>query len=297
MFNFLFTPFILTYYTIKLKANLILTYHFVPHAFFGFFASLLSGKPHVFGQTGSECQRLSQKPILKQLFRRILKQSKYILTPGPNSRNYWVEHHRINPLKIKLLHSTINTKVFLPVEHNYEFDFIFIGRLHVIKKVNEVLKGFLVLKNKGFNFKACIVGDGDEFDSIKKDIINYKLKDKVYLVGYQKNVYQYLKKSKIFVMASVMEGLPVSLMEAMSCEKLVITSNVGNIPYLVEHNKNGLLFKNGDYTSLQKLMVDAFTNYSKYNKVRKEARKTIINNHSYIAVNSKWDGIIESIKK
>ena len=297
IFNVLFTPLILTFYAIKLKANIILTYHFVPHAFFGFFASLLTGKPHVFGQTGSECQTLSQKPILKQLIRKVLKQTKFILTPGPNSKNYWIEQHQINPLKIKLLHSTINTDVFLPEESSYKYDFIYVGRLHAIKKVDEILKGFLLLKDKGMVFKVCIVGDGDEREILEKYVNDNKLSTYVDFKGFDKDIYKYLKISKIFVTASIMEGLPVALMEAMSSEKLVITSNVGNIPYLVKHNKNGFMFNNGDYTILHKFMENAFINYSNYNTLRKEARKTVIQNHSYKAVNSKWNAIFNTLKK
>ena len=217
VFNLLLAPLLLTFYTIKYKADIVLTYHLVPHAFFGFFASLITRKPHVFGQTGSECQLLSTKSVLKTVIRLVLKQTKFILTPGPNSKEFWVNNHNINPKKIKLLHSTINTDLFLPSSVKFEYDFIYIGRLHEIKKVDEILNCLIVLKNNNFNFKMCIVGDGEEKESLIRFVNHNNLENNIDFVGFQKNIHSFLIKSKIFVMASIMEGLPVSLMEAMSC--------------------------------------------------------------------------------
>ena len=78
LFNLLLTPMILAYYTIKLKADLIIAYHLVPHAFFAWFVSLISKKTFIFGQTGGESQEIAQKFILKHFVKIVLKKAKII---------------------------------------------------------------------------------------------------------------------------------------------------------------------------------------------------------------------------
>lgn len=293
--NMIITPFILTYYALKLKANMILTYHFVPHAFFGFFASIITGKPHVFAQTGGESQVLSRKPVLKQITKLILKQTKFMLTPGSVSRDFWVNTNQIKPDQIKILHSTIDTNRFSPDDVPYEYDFVFVGKLNSRKKVDEILKSCAKIKNLGNKFKVCVIGEGENKDDLVKFAEENNMSDYVDFVGFHKNVYPFLLKSKIFVMASTMEGLPVALMEAMSCEKLVITSDADNIPFLVKNRENGFIFKNGDYKALNVMMADALENFEAYGGMRKNARQSIIENHSYEAAMEKWIKIFDTI--
>jgi glycosyltransferase involved in cell wall biosynthesis len=297
LINMIVTPFILTYYALKLKANMILTYHFVPHAFFGFFASIVTGKPHIFAQTGGESQVLSRKPVLKQLTKLILKQAKFMLTPGSVSRDFWISTNQIKPEKIKILHSTIDTNRFSPNEVTYEYDFVFVGKLNSRKKVDEILKSCAKIKNRGNTFKICIIGEGEDKDDLMQFTRENEMTNYVDFVGFHKNVYPFLLKSKIFVMASTMEGLPVALMEAMSCEKLVITSDADNIPFLVKNRENGFIFKNGDYTTLSEMMIDALENFDTYAPIMKKARESIIDHHSYEAAMGKWTKIFESIRK
>jgi glycosyltransferase involved in cell wall biosynthesis len=57
-----------------------------------------------------------------------------------------------------------------------------------------------------------------------------------------------------FVLPSLMEGLPVVLMEAMALERPVIASRVAGIPELVREGENGLLFRPSDWSSLEQAM-------------------------------------------
>jgi glycosyltransferase involved in cell wall biosynthesis len=59
-----------------------------------------------------------------------------------------------------------------------------------------------------------------------------------------------LKFSDCFILPSRWEGLPITLLEAMAAKKVIIASQVmGNVD-LIEHGKNGLLFKKEDYIDL-----------------------------------------------
>ena len=55
-------------------------------------------------------------------------------------------------------------------------------------------------------------------------------------------VARYLAQSDIMLSAPSIDNMPVSVLEAMNAEVLVISSNVGGVPYMIEHGRTGLLF-------------------------------------------------------
>ncbi len=90
-----------------------------------------------------------------------------------------------------------------------------------------------------------IIGDGPEKANYKLQIINYKLEDKVKLIGQIENASKYLTAFDVFVLPSVKEGFPWALIEAMSAKLPVIATNVGAIPEILEDGKNGLMVEPG----------------------------------------------------
>lgn len=69
------------------------------------------------------------------------------------------------------------------------------------------------------------------------------VQDSVMLLGPHENVLDFYWASDIFVLASRTEGMPTSLLEAMSCGLYVIASRVGGAPDIVEDGVNGVLLE------------------------------------------------------
>ena len=112
--------------------------------------------------------------------------------------------------------------------------------------------------------------------------------------GFQKNVLTFLQRSKIFIMASKIEGLPVALMEAMSCEKTVIAPSVDNIPTVLINNKTGyLLDKENTKNDISKILDCAYKNYLEGDFLMKNARNIIIEKYSYRYAIEKWHKILD----
>jgi len=99
-----------------------------------------------------------------------------------------------------------------------------------------------------------LCGDG-EIEKCKKIIANQGLSKSVKLLGYvtdgKENIY---RSSTIFVLPSYVEGMPWSILEAMSYGLPVIASRVNAIPDLVDHGKTGFLIEPGDITGLAENM-------------------------------------------
>jgi len=74
-------------------------------------------------------------------------------------------------------------------------------------------------------------------------------------VGFQADPLQYLAAFSVFVLPSIIEGLPIVLLEAMAMGKPVVASQVGGVPEIVEDGVTGLLVPSGSSESLGKAII------------------------------------------
>jgi len=90
------------------------------------------------------------------------------------------------------------------------------------------------------NIKFVVIGDGQLREKLEKEIESYGLEKRVFLVGRVLNAYQYMTAFNVFVLPSVKEGFPWTILEAMSAKIPVIASNVGAMAEIIENGKNGM---------------------------------------------------------
>jgi glycosyltransferase involved in cell wall biosynthesis len=117
--------------------------------------------------------------------------------------------------------------------------FLFVGRLSPEKGVSDFLKALALLPSH-HEYTFHIVGSGQEEKSLKSEVIELDLIDKVIFEGFQDDVTKFYNESDCLVMPSHREGLPMTLIEACASSLPIIASNVGGIPQLVD-DKNGIL--------------------------------------------------------
>ena len=91
-----------------------------------------------------------------------------------------------------------------------------------------------------------VIGDGMEKESLKLKIESLKLKNKIFFTGNLPEAWQYLTAFDVFVLPSVKEGFPWTVLEAMTAKVPVIATEVGAIPEIIEDGKNGFVAKPGN---------------------------------------------------
>lgn len=100
-------------------------------------------------------------------------------------------------------------------------------------------------KEKNIKDKLIIIGDGKEKEKLKKRIDELALNEDILLLGQKQNPYKYMKKSKLYVSTSKNEGLPLTSIEAMILQKMVIAvENNGTRELLDKNSIYGKLIKN-----------------------------------------------------
>ncbi|WP_033827562.1 glycosyltransferase [Bacillus andreraoultii] len=116
-----------------------------------------------------------------------------------------------------------------------------------LKRIDLLIDSLVILKEENINFKWTHIGEGPEFDEIKMLASNKLNKHQFEFTGHMKNneVLKWYQNTDatVFINTSASEGVPVSIMEAMSVGLPVIATNVGGTNEIIDPNKTGFLLK------------------------------------------------------
>jgi L-malate glycosyltransferase len=100
------------------------------------------------------------------------------------------------------------------------------------------------------DIRLVLVGEGPEREKIQAEVDRLDLAERVRLVGTRHDVAELLRASDIFLLTSISEGIPVTILEAMAAGLPVVATRVGGVPEIVEDGQSGLLTAAGDDAAL-----------------------------------------------
>jgi len=118
-----------------------------------------------------------------------------------------------------------------------------IAELHPNKGLTFFIEAMKVVIEKHPNIMAVLVGDGEQYEYLKKLIEKGGLAKNIFLAGYVESASEYLKAFNFFILPSVKEGLPYTIIEAGYAGLPVIATTVGGIPEIIEDMKSGILIQ------------------------------------------------------
>lgn len=131
-----------------------------------------------------------------------------------------------------------------------------VGRLHATKGHRTLLGALDLLRRRrpGLPWKALLVGEGEERSSLEGLIVRWGLRDRVFLPGFRADVPDLLDAADLFVLPSVSDTLPLSLLEAMLACRPVVASRVGDLPEVIRDGDTGLLVPPGRSEPLSRVL-------------------------------------------
>lgn len=135
-------------------------------------------------------------------------------------------------------------------------NFLFLGRLEQAKGVFEAVRAFAQISGDYPHARLILAGDGDQavVENLATELgINEKVVYAGWVSGEAKN--RVLASAHAFILPSHIEGLPVSMLEAMAYGVPVVVSRVGSVPEVLEHGVNGLMIEAGNVESLRTAMA------------------------------------------
>jgi glycosyltransferase involved in cell wall biosynthesis len=105
-------------------------------------------------------------------------------------------------------------------------------------------------KLKHLDWQLELIGDGPLLASIQSEALRLKLNERITFNGYSNKAESVLKEAQIFVLATLWESFPRSILEAMRAGLPVIASDVGGCSESVEHGETGFIVKTHDHQAL-----------------------------------------------
>ena len=189
------------------------------------------------------------------LWKVTLKKIHFITCPTIATKKDIESKNIISNSKINILYDPIispkNIRRNL-VQKNllYKNYYLAIGRLTRQKNFIFLIDTFASY-NKNKNYKLIIVGEGEQKKLIEDYIKINNLQNSIIIHNFTKNIFNYYKNSKCFVLSSLWEDTGFVLVEACYMNTPIISSNCKNGPEeILNHGKNGLLFDNNNKKSL-----------------------------------------------
>ena len=157
---------------------------------------------------------------------------------------------------------------------------VWAGRFMPLKHPEFVTRLAKDLKEKGYSFHVHFVGSGEMEEELLKQREQWNLTEEITMYGFQSpaKVREIMEKSHIHLFTSNhLEGWGAVVNEAMNsgCAE-VVNSEVGAAPFLIQHKKNGLIYKEGSYEDFRACVLSLFENKELITLYGKKAYESIV---------------------
>lgn len=187
--------------------------------------------------------------------------------------------------KVKLVHCGLEDSFYKGVMQTIPMAprLVCVGRLCEQKGQLLLLEACHKLAEKDIDFELVLAGDGEMRPQLETVIKQHSLGNKVRITGWisSEQVRAEILSSRVLVLPSFAEGLPVVIMEAMALHRPVLATYIAGIPELIRHGENGWLFPAGDVDELVFSLEEALlTPIKTLEKMGKAAHQRVVERHS-----------------
>lgn len=177
-----------------------------------------------------------------------------VIVPNSSTESEFIKKHfPFLKNKVKTINNFVDEDKFYPIEKTIsdfeETNAIFVGRFNEAKNIPNLLKAIGIVKDKGYHFHIDFYGRdiAENCGSLVKEL---GLEDMVSFCDQSRVIEQKYREHNLFIIASLWEGFPNVLCEAMCCGLPVLGSRVSDIPYIMEDGKNGFIFDPKDINDM-----------------------------------------------
>ncbi len=172
------------------------------------------------------------------------------------------------------------------------FSMAYIGRFVKLKNTPVIIKALKILKDRGLAFKFYLAGDGALKEGILAYIKEHQLESHIEFLGKisKEEVTSTLQKTHLFLNPSCLEGLPNTVLEAVSQSNMVIVTDVGGNRDIVKHKDFLIPLPKLTSISLADKIEAVMKNYPAYISDWQAAKDWVVETFS-------WDHVIETYKE
>jgi len=160
-----------------------------------------------------------------------------------------------------------------------KFQVLAIGRLSPEKGFDILFKAIASLVSDNIPISLVIIGTGELQAYLSNLISKLALGDRIHMLGYHQNAYRYLHDFDAFVLPSLTEGLPITILEAMQAEIPIVATRVGEIQNLLDNGELGVLVMPNDPADLSSGLKRVYNDKITANERARKARQKVLDNY------------------
>ncbi|MBU0691967.1 glycosyltransferase [bacterium] len=290
------------------RTQLVMAYSVVPHGLFAVVLAKIRGVPvylhfiagpaeikfahNVDVSDNRVIERSKHPERLEKIARYFSQKAERIFVPGSNTERFLTaQGYRAD--QIIKLHSTIDPSRYYPGENERDIDILIAAQLRERKRPIFTLEVFREILNRRPQTKLCWLGDGGMHDEFAAALERLHLREAV-LWTQTNQVADYYRRSRVFLLCSINEGLSLASMEAMRCGMVAITTDCGDMSDTIRTGQTGHLLP---IEASKEQFVEAALNYlnnpDEWGRQSQNAFELIDKEHSFPSAISAWQNILK----
>jgi len=234
----------------------------------------------------------------------VISNSHYILTALKKSfllKNYRFNWRKI-PNGINLEKFSPNKEIPLPILNKFSAKriILYVGRIEDYKGIDTLFRALSLTKKNISDIHLILIGahhfNKPYYNKLQELITDLQIGQNISFLGEIPHsmipIYLSLVKNLILPSYSpykpILEGCPNVILEAMSCQCLVIASNIGGIPEIIQDEINGLLFEPNNHHQLADLLISIWSDSQKADRIAENGRETIMEKFTFEKIAEKY---------
>lgn len=296
--------------------DLIHSHYAIPHAMSAFMAREIVGIPYVVTLHGSDVHTLGQDPAYEPVVKYTLEKadavtavSEFLKEKAHNELGIEREIHVI-PNFIDIAKFSHLEGVRLYVESGCvglrkeekalelnpgEKILLHASNFRKVKRVVELVETMRIVVDHFPEARLIIAGDGPTRIEVERKIEALDLCNNVHLLGIKSNMQEIMCSADMFLLNSTLEGMPLVLLEAMSCSLPVVTTPAGGIPELVRPGKDGAVTKGYDQEEYAEVIIELLENDEKRKRLGQAGRKRVEESFSSERIVTMYEKVFEDV--
>jgi N-acetyl-alpha-D-glucosaminyl L-malate synthase BshA len=298
------------------KLDLIHSHYAIPHAMAAYMTREITKTPYVVTLHGSDVHTLGLDPAYKPVVKHTVENADAVTAVSEFLKKHAHENLGIER-EITVIPNFIDVDRFkhlngtrLMVESGCvglrseeeaqainpgEKILLHASNFRKVKRVVDIVEAMRIVVDHYPNVRLIIAGDGPTRIDVERKVEALDLCNNIHLLGVKSNMQQIMCSADVFVLNSTLEGMPLVLLEAMSCKLPVVTTPAGGIPELVRPGKDGIVTKGFEHEEFAEAVIEILENDKLRKDIGAAGRKRVEEKFSAEKIVPQYEAVFEEV--
>lgn len=296
--------------------DLVHSHYAIPHAMAAYMAREIVGVPYVVTLHGSDVHTLGQDPAYQPVVQHTVEHADAVTAVSEFLKKKAHEELGIER-EIHVIPNFIDTSKFTPIGgvrlyvesgcvglrkeaeaielHPEEKILLHASNFREVKRVVELIEIMRIVVDHFPKARLIIAGDGPTRIEVERKIEALDLCNNIHLLGIKSNMQEIMCSADMLLLNSTLEGMPLVLLEAMSCGLPVVTTPAGGIPELVRPGKDGMVTKGFEQEEFAQAIIELIEDEAKLKRFGQAGRKRVEESFSAERIVKMYEKVFEDV--